>query len=523
MTVSDNRDLLELGDGSSVTVRLRLYFLAPLALLLAVVIGLFVFAFHSDQQKHVVRAVGRMQASASDVYRNSIRRNAVALQTIIGMLEKDKLLHAALARGDRAALLEESGPLFTDLQKSFGVTHLYFTRPDRVNLLRVHQPELHGDVIERFTTREAQRTGAQAQGLELGPLGTFTLRLVAPWHADAQKKELIGFVELGVELVQALQDVRDDLGVQSFLLIRKQLLQREPWESGMKALGRTPDWDRFPDVVLSAQEPPTMPDLLAEKIGSGKMIDSDPALVFGRASYHAIALALRDAAGVDVGRLVFLVNMSREADRARRAVLASGLVALLVGGALLGFFYWLVGRIGAQFEKQRHLLTELAMRDGLTQLFNHRTFYALLEKEVARTQRYEIPLSVLMLDIDRFKHVNDSYGHVAGDRILAELGQVISQQVRQLDSVCRYGGEEITVILPETGAEEAMQMAERIRCAIEQHRFDIGHGRNTGITVSLGVASLAAQQTTAEKLVAMADQALYAAKEGGRNRVCRGS
>jgi len=171
MAVSDNRDLLELGDGSSVTVRLRLYFLAPLALLLAVVIGLFVFAFHSDQQKHVVRAVGRMQASASDLYQNGIRRNAAALQTIISMLEKNKRLQAALARGDRAALLEESGPLFTDLRKSFGVTHLYFTRPDRVNLLRVHQPELHGDVIERFTTREAQRTGARAQGLELGPLG----------------------------------------------------------------------------------------------------------------------------------------------------------------------------------------------------------------------------------------------------------------------------------------------------------------------------------------------------------------
>lgn len=135
-------------------------------------------------------------------------------------------------------------------------------------------------------------------------------------------------------------------------------------------------------------------------------------------------------------------------------------------------------------------LEELAMRDGLTNLLNHRTFYTLLEKEVARTQRYDKPLALLMLDIDHFKRVNDTHGHVAGDMILAGLSSVVSSQMRNVDSACRYGGEEISVILPETGMEAAAQVAERIRSAIEQHRFEIGQGQSITITVSIGVASL---------------------------------
>lgn len=521
MADSDHSDTLELSKDGSETARLRLFFLAPLTLVIMLAVGLFVFNFYRYQQQDVESGIVRVQTSAPKLYQNSIRHNAMALQTIVDMLEKNRALHAALARGDRAELLERSAPFFADMHKVFGITHLYFTRADRVNLLRVHQPERYGDVIDRFTTREAERTGALAQGVELGPLGTFTLRLVSPWYADEARKQLIGYVELGIEVDRALEEVRDYLGVQTFVLIRKQFLQRDMWESGMKTLGRVPDWERFPDVVLSTQGAQAIPDALAERIRSGKVEESAAAIVAGRVSYRSIAVPLRDAAGVDVGQMVFLVDISREADSARRAFVFSGLTALVVGGVLFVFFYWLVGRIGAQFESHRRLLADLAMRDGLTRLLNHRMFYTLLEKEVARTQRYDKPLSLLMLDIDHFKRVNDSFGHVAGDMILADLGRVINSQVRNADSVCRYGGEEISVILPETGVEEAVQLAERIRRAIEAHHFDIGQGKSTGITVSIGVASLAGPDTSVEKLVAVADKAMYAAKEGGRNRVCR--
>ena len=504
------------------TARLRLFFLAPLTLVIALAVGLFVFEFYRYQQEDVQSGVVRVRTSASELYQNSIRHNAIALRTIIEVLEKDPALHTALKNGDRAGLLKRSAPLFADLRKIFGVTHLYFTRADRVNLLRVHQPERYGDVIERFTTREAERSGTLAQGVELGPLGTLTLRVVDPWYADKDKKHLIGYVELGMEVDHALEEVREFLGVQTFMLIRKQLLQRDDWESGMKVLGRVPDWERFPDVVLSSQGMQAVPDALAERVGKGAPAGAAADIVQKRVSYRSITVPLRDASGADVGQLEILVDISREADSARRAVVFSGMTALAVGGILFGFFYWLVGRVGRQLESRSRMLKDLAMRDGLTKLLNHRMFYTLLEKEVARARRYDKPLSLLMLDIDHFKRVNDTYGHVAGDTILAGLSNVVSNQVRNVDSACRYGGEEISVILPETGLETAMQMAERIRSAIEAHRFDIGQGQSISVTVSIGVASLPAQETSVEKLVAAADKALYAAKEGGRNRVCRG-
>ncbi|HEU0186709.1 MAG TPA: diguanylate cyclase [Gallionellaceae bacterium] len=522
MENSENKNTPGQSEGGGETARLRLFFLAPLTLVIMAAIGLFVYEFYSYQQEDVQSGVVRVQVSAPELYQNSIRHNAVALQTIIEMLEKDQALRTALERGDRAALLEKSAPLFADLRKIFGVTHFYFTRADRVNLLRVHQPERYGDVIERFTTREAERTGALAQGVELGPMGMLTLRVVDPWYADKERKHLIGYVELGIEVDHALEEVREFLGVQTFMLIRKQFLKREEWESGMRMLGRAPEWERFPDFVLSSQGMQAIPDALSAKIGKAALAGAAATIEQRRVLYRSIDVPLRDAIGRDVGKMTLLVDVSHEAESARRAIVFSSLIALAAGILLFGLFYWLVGKVGAQLESRSIMLADLAMRDGLTKLLNHRTFYTLLEKEVARAQRYEKPLSLLMLDIDHFKRVNDTYGHVAGDMILAGLSSVISSQVRNVDSVCRYGGEEISVILPETALETAMQMAERIRSATDGHRFDIGEEQSIGITVSLGVASLPPHETSVEKLVAAADKALYEAKEGGRNRVCRG-
>jgi diguanylate cyclase (GGDEF)-like protein len=126
-----------------------------------------------------------------------------------------------------------------------------------------------------------------------------------------------------------------------------------------------------------------------------------------------------------------------------------------------------------------------------------------------------------MLDIDHFKAVNDNHGHLAGDAILKGVGNLLTSQARAIDRVCRYGGEEITVILPETNGDAAVNIAERLRTTVEQERFDIGDGQIIHVTVSIGVASWSVQVGDAKALVAASDVALYAAKQGGRNCVRR--
>ena len=166
-------------------------------------------------------------------------------------------------------------------------------------------------------------------------------------------------------------------------------------------------------------------------------------------------------------------------------------------------------------------LAELATRDGLTGLYNHRTFYKLLEDELARAQRFNRPLSLLLFDIDHFKRVNDTHGHLAGDAVLRDLGELLRRHARAIDRVCRYGGEEVTVILPESDLEAAVRFAERLRAAVEAQPFDVDAGAPLHMTVSIGVASWPAQAASAQTLVAAADAAMYAAKQSGRNRVVR--
>ncbi len=174
-----------------------------------------------------------------------------------------------------------------------------------------------------------------------------------------------------------------------------------------------------------------------------------------------------------------------------------------------------------KLEKSQAKLQELATHDGLTGLYNHRTFHKLLEDELARAKRFNRPVSLLMLDLDHFKRVNDEHGHLAGDAILKGLSDLLTRQARAIDRVCRYGGEEITIILPEADTDGAAGIAERLRVAVGQEPFDIGEGRAIHIAVSIGLASWPAQAATAEALVSAADSAMYAAKQAGRNRVCR--
>ena len=167
----------------------------------------------------------------------------------------------------------------------------------------------------------------------------------------------------------------------------------------------------------------------------------------------------------------------------------------------------------ARLEEQNRLLQELATHDGLTGLLNHRTLVARLEEEVRRAGRYPYELAVLLLDIDHFKQVNDTYGHPQGDSVLKETAQIMLQQIRDLDVAGRYGGEEFLLIFPNTNLAAAAAAAERIRMAIAGHTFSGG----VRVTVSGGLAQF--DKEDAATLVARADRCLYHAKNSGRNRI----
>lgn len=167
---------------------------------------------------------------------------------------------------------------------------------------------------------------------------------------------------------------------------------------------------------------------------------------------------------------------------------------------------------------ENNRLYEISVLDGLTNVYNRRYLEQRLVEEVAYSKRYRKPLSILLLDIDFFKKLNDSYGHQAGDRVLKDVSARLSLALREYDIVARYGGEEFAVVLPTTPKSRAMVIAERLRRSISDEPFQFQE-HTIECTISLGAASLPEDGEDMDSLVAAADRALYEAKEQGRNRV----
>jgi len=203
----------------------------------------------------------------------------------------------------------------------------------------------------------------------------------------------------------------------------------------------------------------------------------------------------------------------------------TGMVVPLV--FLLGAGYvWVTAKLALTTTEGVRRIAELeqeTVTDPLTGLFNRRYLDRRIEEEVARAERYGTPLSVVLLDLDHFKNINDSYGHDAGDQVLRRFAKTIRGALRESDFVARFGGEEFLVVAPHTGLADAEILAERLRVRVAEERFRLPAEYDTAdpivMTVSIGVAGRDDQQTLATEIVRAADNCLYRAKRLGRNRV----
>jgi diguanylate cyclase (GGDEF)-like protein len=221
----------------------------------------------------------------------------------------------------------------------------------------------------------------------------------------------------------------------------------------------------------------------------------------------AVGVPLR-CRGRSVGALVLL-------DRAPSAVeprLAGG-TGEMISGVLEG------PALALDYALTLRRAEALSVTDDLTQLYNSRYLNQVLRREAKRASRNGRPLSLLFMDLDGFKGVNDAHGHLSGSRALVEAAAVIRGSARETDVVARFGGDEFSIILPDTGSEGAVAVADRVRERIAAHPFLAGNGLNLRLTASIGVATLPDVAASAEELVRAADVAMYRIKESGKNGV----
>ena len=500
--------------------QLRLQFLIPIVITLLFTLLVFIGIAYFLESRTIDSNATKLQSYVDTLFQTNIQKNAKALNITLDLLKADKEITSALLKHDRQELLKLTSQIYKNINRHYGITHLYFSDPDRVNILRAHKPEKYGDTITRHTTLAAQNEGIDSYGIELGAMGTLTLRYVQPWYEE-QTHELLGFVELGIEVDQTLDIIQHLYNIDLFLLIKKQYLDRKGWEEGMRTFSKEPDWYQFSQTVVSTHGHQEMPEVLSAHIRTIDFDNHDAAskTQFDQNNQYSIFQPLQDVSGQVVGSMIMLIDTTKLKHQIRQSISIGAVAVIAAAIILILLFYWFVGRIGRHIAHNELKLHRLASQDELTGLFNRRQLDQMLNDSIEHYMRYDQPVSLLMIDIDHFKQVNDTYGHAAGDTILVELGKQLELHARTIDRVCRYGGEEFIILLPETDIKAASSFAQRLCDILQNVQWDIGNGIQLPITVSIGIASCPDHADTSSELMIATDKALYAAKNAGRNCV----
>ncbi len=337
------------------------YLMIPLSAVLLLLAGGCGLALMHNFATELEKDSSIVLANAMKELTRSLDRQSDALTAMESVILLDEELCSALRDGDRDRLLADWQPLFGTLRENHGITHFYFHRPDRVNLLRVHKPEKHGDFIDRFTMRAAERTGKPASGIELGSLGTFTLRVVRP---VLNGETLAGYLEIGKEIEDALADIHDEHGVELAVAIRKKALDRSKWEAGMRMLGRETDWDRYAEDVLiysSVRPFPAASDRFVGEAGH-KHHDATAEVRFNGTAWRVLVSPVHDVSGAQVGDVIIMRDIDAEMAAFRRffALAAAAVTLVLVG--LLGFLHVVLRRTDAGIRAQQAKLLDTSNR-----------------------------------------------------------------------------------------------------------------------------------------------------------------
>lgn len=499
--------------------RCRVRVLIPLALGLAILLGSFLFSIRRHKEAAIEAELASTLRAVPHAFQNELQSDADTMSAVLRALALNEQVRSAFRSRDRAQLLALVTPVFDQLRAEHHITHFYFSDSLRVNLLRVHQPHVHGDTVDRHTTLTAESTREISHGLEFGPLGTLALRVVMPWY---DQEGLIGYVELSEEITHIIPRVCEACDAELFVTVDKQHLYEESWKTRQELLGVGGDWDQFPECVVFAQTleeiPRSVSDYLPRRQHEHGVAWVSAATADGQ-RYRGAFLPLRDARGVAIGDLIAMRNVTKELAAANAAALLSSVTWLAVGGILLAFFYVFLGRVERRLVEVNQRLEVLATTDELTGLMNRRAIVARLEEELTRSRREGTPLSLIMMDLDNFKQVNDERGHTVGDAVLKECCRRLTAATRPYDQLGRMGGDEFLLLLPGAKQDAALAVAERMRSAIGNESFPRGAGPPFRLTASLGVTE-AVDAPSTETILTVADNRLYGAKALGGDRAC---
>ncbi|MBI9081809.1 MAG: PAS domain-containing protein [Pseudodesulfovibrio sp.] len=325
-----------------ITVRRQVlgwFSIAMLTLLIAVSASYWL-----GESKENAEGLDHQMSQVQEDFQQALNKDSETISALIDHIIADDDIRRAFVAGDLAQLLEKTQALFEANRQKYKVTHFYFHDADRVNLLRVHSPDRNGDTINRFTALGAERTGKEFYGIELGPLGTFTLRVVRPWTVDGK---LIGYIELGEEIKHITQYLKKATGSDLIFVISKEYITFENFKAKQEVFGGDGGWDRFSDFVVIDNTLDKVPQAIGKHLALDHIKHADTVVNFELDQRPLMAkfLQLTDAGDRQVGDIIVIKNIS--AERASLFAILGQIIGIfaLVGILLGGLFYRLLGQM----------------------------------------------------------------------------------------------------------------------------------------------------------------------------------
>jgi len=294
--------------------------------------------------------------AVEQLFVQKLDKDANLMTATMRAMMTNQAIEQAFQRRDRQALSRLVGPLFASLRDQHRITHLYFTGPDLINLYRLHSPDEFGDEIDRVTAIQSKERLEAVDGLELGALGTLTLRLVMPWrHGD----RVLGYLEVGEEIEHLISEIHESLSVDMLVLVDKRVMSLQQWQRGQTLMKRDGNWDRFATHAALAQTVDQLPAELNEPTLQ-KLLAGRTARIEDRGRLlHLAAVPLKDAGQRQIGDLVVIRDITGLATTFRWSIVAVTAISLLSAIGVLGVFYLALDRVEGDYRRQHDLEHQL--------------------------------------------------------------------------------------------------------------------------------------------------------------------
>ena len=493
--------------------------LLPLTVIFIVITALVAIILYMTHQKSVEEiSIGTISNIQTELDKK-IEQEVDLLLTLEKALTSNEQMLIALQQNNREKLLSLYKDYYIQLNARLNITHFYFHQANLINLLRLHQPQRFNDQIERLTALDAKSREKPSWGMELGILGTYTLRVVSPVF---YQNEVIGFIELGIEIEDLIKSVIDHHveHLDWAVTINKSELNPNLWREGMKIMGREDNWDSYRNFVWVSSSLEVIPKQWRMILQSSKPYEAIRNLPdYNNRNWQFSVLPLIDMTGENVGDLIAFIDISelKQQHSSDYWNILLPVIALML--SLLLVLFYSLRKVDERIFSHQEQLFDMAHTDSLTNLPNRQLLNDRLNHAMATINRKRAKIGVIFLDLDNFKNINDSYGHSAGDELLKAVAQRLSKTTRQEDTVVRQGGDEFVIIIENIDNHMVLsQIANHILEAIDKP-FKLSQVE-VSTSTSIGISVYPDDGDNAEVILRNADSAMYQAKEKGRNNYC---